>query len=198
MSVPLVDDLKRLYHRTWWALLLNGLLALTVGVLVIVRPLQSVAAFALVIALWALSSGFVNVVQAVKLARVVKQWWVWLLSGLAGIGFGLVAIVYYPVVSLAFAVGLLSWWLLFTGALGILTAVQQKRSGLPWGWTAAGGALSVLASAFALISPPAALVTIMGLIAGLGMVSGVVLVAGSLRLRELVRPVARDIERFAH
>jgi len=56
MATSVLDDLKRVYHRTWWALMLRGLLGLAVGVLIFVRPLDSVAALALVIAWWALFS----------------------------------------------------------------------------------------------------------------------------------------------
>jgi uncharacterized membrane protein HdeD (DUF308 family) len=114
------------------------------------------------------------------------------------IAFGIVAIVYYPVPSIAFAVIWVAWWLLATGVLGILTAVQQRRSGLPWGWSAAAGVLSVLASGVALVSPPVTLAAIMGLIAGFGIVSGITLVIGALKLRGAVHPMAQKIERLAH
>src|SRR6266581_3697121 len=58
MATAVLDDLKGVYNRTWWAILLRGLLALTVGVFIFARPLDSVAAFALVIAWWALFSGY--------------------------------------------------------------------------------------------------------------------------------------------
>src|SRR2546422_7755383 len=60
MTTAILDDLKQVYNRAWGALLLRGLLALTVGVFIFARPLDSVAAFALVIAWWALFSGFVR------------------------------------------------------------------------------------------------------------------------------------------
>ena len=50
MTTAVLDDLKRVFNRAWWAFLLRGLLALTVGVFIFARPLDSVAAFALVIA----------------------------------------------------------------------------------------------------------------------------------------------------
>ncbi len=188
MTTPVLDDLKRVYNRTWWALLLRGLLALTVGIFTFARPLDSVAAFALVIAWWALFSGFVNIVHAFQLKPIMNHWWVLLLSGLVGVGFGIAALVYYPGLSLSFAVVLVAWWLLFTGILGIYGAVQEKRLGLHWGWTAAFGVLSVVASVFALLSPPVTLAAIMGLIAGFAIVAGVALLMGAFKLRSLVRP----------
>src|SRR5438034_8640615 len=69
MTTAILDDLKQVYNRAWWALLLRGLLSLTVGGFIFARPLDSVAAFALVIAWWALFSGFVNIVHAFQLKR---------------------------------------------------------------------------------------------------------------------------------
>src|SRR5437016_12345692 len=119
MATAVLDDLKGVYNRTWWAILLRGLLALTVGVFIFARPLDSVAAFALVIAWWALFSGFVNIVHALQLKPVMPHWWVLLLSGLIGVAFGIAALVYYPILSLSFAVVWAAWWLTFTANLGI-------------------------------------------------------------------------------
>lgn len=188
MTTAVLDDLKRVFNRAWWALLLRGLLALTVGVFIFARPLDSVAAFALVIAWWALFSGFVNIVHAFQLKPVMNHWWVLLLSGLVGVGFGIAALVYYPGLSLSFAVVLVAWWLMVTGILGIYGAVLEKRLGVHWGWTAAFGVLSVVASVFALLSPPVTLAAIMGLIAGFAIVSGVAFVAGAFKLRSVVHP----------
>src|SRR2546428_4601706 len=154
MTTAVLDDLKRVYNRTWWALLLRGLLPLTVGVFIFARPLDSVAAFALVIAWWALFSGFVNIVHAFQLKPVMNHWWVLMLSGLVGVGFGIAALVYYPGLSLSFAVVLVAWWLLFTGILGIYGAVLEKRLGMQWGWAAAFRVVSARAPGVALLSPP--------------------------------------------
>jgi len=188
MATSVLDDLKRVYHRTWWALMLRGWLGLAVGVLIFVRPLDSVAAFALVIAWWALFSGFVNIVHAIELKRVMNHWWVLLLSGLVGVGFGIAALVYYPTLSLTFAVVWVAWWLLFTGILGIYAALQERRMGVQWGWTMAFGVLSVAASVFALLAPPVTLAAIMGLIAGFAVVSGIALILGAFKLRSIVHP----------
>jgi len=183
MATPVVDDVKRLYHRTWWALVLRALLALVVGIFILARPLESVAAFALVIAFWALFSGMVDIVHAIELAKVLRHWWVLLVSGLIGVGFGILALVYYPVLSLSFAVLWVAWWLLISGILAIYAAFQQKKLGVQWGWTAAAGVLGIVASAYALLAPPITLAAIMGLIAVFAIVSGVALLVGAFRLR---------------
>jgi len=187
MASPVLDDLKRLYHRTWWALMLRALLALVVGIFILARPLDSVAAFALVIALWALFSGMVDVVHAIELAKVLKHWWVLLVSGLIGVGFGVFALIYYPEVSLAFAILWAALWLLIVGVLAIYASLQQKKLGVQWGWTLAAGVLGVVASAYALLVPPITLAAIMGLIAAFAIVSGVAMLVGGFKLRSLLR-----------
>lgn len=187
MTSTVLDDLQRITQRAWWAILLRGMLALAVGVFILVRPLESVAAFALVIAWWAMFTGFVNVVQAFELKRVAPHWRLLLLSGLGGIGFGILALIYYPALSLTFAVFVVVWWLMVTGLLEFYAALQMKKIGVPWGWTAAFGVLSVVVSAFALLSPPATLAAIMGLMAGFGIVVGLTLIIGAFRVRSIVK-----------
>ena len=186
MATSVLNDLRGVYHRTWWALMLRGLLGLAVGIYIFARPLDSVAAFALVIAFWALFAGIVEIVQAFELKAMMKHWWVLLLSGLVGVGFGIAALVYYPGLSLTFAVVMVSWWLTLTGILGIYAGVMQKNLGMQWGWTVAFGVLSVVAGVFALLAPPVTLAAIMGLIAGFGLVSGVALIVGAFKLRSVV------------
>ena len=112
MTTAMMDDVKRMYRLTWWALMLRGLLSLAVGVFIFARPLDSVAAFALVIAFWALFLGFVDIVHAFQLRGMMQHWWVLLLAGLVGVGFGIAALVYYPTLALTFAVVWAAWWLL--------------------------------------------------------------------------------------
>jgi uncharacterized membrane protein HdeD (DUF308 family) len=186
MTVPILDDLKKMYNRTWWALVLRGLLGVAVGVLILLRPLDSIAAFALVIAFWALFTGIVDIVHAIELKSVMKHWWVVLVSGLVGVGFGIAALVYYPGLSLAFVVVWVAWWLTLVGILGIYGAMRLKMAGLQWGWTAAFGVLSIVMGVFALVAPPVTLAAVMGLIAGFGIVSGIALLIGAFKLRSAV------------
>ena len=176
------DLIQSAYRTAWWALVLRGLLALSLGIFILVRPMESIASFALLIAVWALFTGIVQMVHAFQLRSLVPHWWVLLLSGLVSALFGIAALYYYPVLSLAFAVVWAAWWLFLTGGLGIYGALMERRMGVSWGWTLSFGILSVVAGAFALMSPPVTLAAIIGLIAGFAIVSGLVLLVGAFRL----------------
>ena len=75
-------DVTTLLNRAWWGLVLRGLVSIALGVFIFVRPLESVAAFALVIAIWALVDGFTNIVHAFDLKPLYNHWWLMLLGGI--------------------------------------------------------------------------------------------------------------------
>jgi uncharacterized membrane protein HdeD (DUF308 family) len=176
------DLIQSAYRRTWWALTLRGLLAIALGAFILWRPMDSIASFALVIAIWAVVSGIVQIVRAIDLRRVYGQWWLMLLSGLVSTAFGVAAFYYYPGLSLTFAVVWTAWWLLLTGSLAIYAAFQERSAGISWGWTLTFGLVSIVTGIFAFMSPPTTLAAIMGLIAGFAFVSGAVLLIGAFKL----------------
>jgi len=176
------DLLQSAYRRTWWSLVLRGILSIAVGVIILWRPAESIAALALLIAIWALVSGIVQIVHALDLRAVFSQWWVMLVSGLVGVGFGVAALYYYPGLSLGFAVVWTMWWLLFTGGLAIYLAIQERRLGFSWGWTMAFGVVSVVAAVFAAMYPLVTLAAVMGFISAYSFVGGVVLLVGAFKL----------------
>ena len=151
-------------NRVWWGIVLRGILAIALGIFIIVRPLESVAVFALVIAIWALMDGITGIIHAFDLRPFVAQWWLMLLSGIISAAFGIFALYDYPVLSLVFAVLWVSWWLVLTGAVAIYVAFQQRTLHLSWGWTLAFGVLSVAVGIYALVYQPATLAAIMLLI----------------------------------
>jgi uncharacterized membrane protein HdeD (DUF308 family) len=184
------DLIQSAYRRTWWALVLRGLFGVALGIIILWRPLESIASFALVIAIWALFGGVVQIVHAFELRTLFPSWWVMLLGGLVSVAFGVAAINYYPALSLTFAVVWAAWWLLFTGSVAIYIAIQERSLDMPWGWTFVFGLSGIVASVLAFMNPPATLGAIMGLIAGFAIVSGVALLVGAYKLSTVKQWVA--------
>lgn len=187
------DLIQSAYRRTWWALVLRGLLGIAFGVIILWRPIESVAAFALAIALWALFGGAVQIVQAFDLRTVFARWWVLLLGGVVSIGFGVAALEYYPGLSLTFAVVWTAWWLLLTGGVTVYAAMQERTAGAPWGWTFTFGILAILGGMFAFVSPPATLATLMSFIAVFAIMSGSLLLVGAYKLAAFKRKVGQFV-----
>jgi uncharacterized membrane protein HdeD (DUF308 family) len=189
----LTDTVKQAVHRTWWSLVIRGLLALALGIFILAKPMDSIAAFALVIAFWALFVGITEIVQAFDVKPFFSSWWMLLLAGLISAAFGVAALYYYPGLSLAFAVTWASFWLLLTGLMGIAVSMQQKKLGMTWGWVFTWGILSIGAAIAAWVSPPATLGAIMGLIAGFAIVSGIALLVAAFRLRSMGEDVRQAL-----
>jgi uncharacterized membrane protein HdeD (DUF308 family) len=184
------DLIQSAYRRAWWALVLRGLLGIAAGAVILWRPLESVAALAMFIAIWAIFAGIVQIVHGFDLRPLFKRWWVMLLSGLVSVAFGGAALYFYPALSLAFAVTWTALWLLVTGAFAISDAMAERRLGAPWGWTFAFGVVALAIGVFAVVTPPATLAALMGVIAGFGLVGGIAHLVGAYRLASFKRDVS--------
>lgn len=180
MTPNIIESAAR---RAWWGLLLRGLFALALGIFILARPLESVAAFALVIAIWALVDGLTNIVHSFDLRPYFSQWWLVLVGGIISAGFGIAALYYYPGLSLSFAVVWTAWWLMLTGCVTTYAAVQQRSAGMPWGWTMAFGIFSIAAGVLAIIYQPATLAAIMSFISAFAIVGGILMLIGAIKLK---------------
>jgi uncharacterized membrane protein HdeD (DUF308 family) len=186
-GVMIAADIQQAYKQTKWALVLRGLLSLAVGIAVLVRPMESVAALALVIALWALFDGIVTIVRSFDLRGIAQHWWVLLLAGIVSFAFGVAALYYFPTLSLTFAVVWTAYWLTLSGVLAAYIAWQERSAGLSWGWTMAFGIVAIAGGIIAFMSPQATLATLLGVIAGFAIISGIVLLMGAGRMASFQR-----------
>jgi uncharacterized membrane protein HdeD (DUF308 family) len=176
------SDIPKLYNQTKWALILRGLLSLAVAVAIFWRPMASVASLALVIALWSLFDGMVNIVRSFNLRGIAQHWWVVLLSGIVGVAFGTAALYYFPGLSLAFAVTFTAYWLTVSGLMSIYVSWQERGAGLSWGWTMVFGIVAIAGGVIAFMNPLATLATLLGVIAGFALIAAAVLFIGAGRM----------------
>jgi uncharacterized membrane protein HdeD (DUF308 family) len=194
----IAEKLRDHYHQAKWALVLRGLLGITIALLIVIRPFDSVAAFALVIAVWALFDGIIRIVHAFELRHVMSDWWMLLVAGIVGVVFGCAALNYYPGLSLSFAVVWTALWLITAGLLGLYVAVQERRAAEAWGWTMAWGGLAIVAGILAVGYPGVTLAWLMALIAGFGLIGGIAMLVGAVRMQtfehhvdQMMHPVPR-------
>lgn len=179
------NEIKGLYQQTKWALIVRGLLSVIVGIVILGRPMASVAALALVIALWALFDGTVSIVRSFHARGIAPHWWILLLTGIVSVVFGATALYYFPGLSLTFAVLWTAYWLMFSGVLAVYAAFMERRVGLSWGWTMAFGVVAIVGGIFAFMNPAATLATLIGVIAAFAIISGLVLLMGAGRMQSL-------------
>ena len=130
----------------------------------------------------AISSGLGAAVVASRvLPALARHWWVFLLRGLVGVAFGLVAF-FYPVATLYTFIVFYAVFSIVDGVFAFLSAVRQENMGARW-WLGLIGILSVVAGLAAYLWPGFTAVALLTLIGIWALVNGVVEIVGAIRLR---------------
>ena len=88
-------------HEYWWVLLLGGLAGIGIGILTFVAPGITALAILFYIAIWAITTGVLEIVAAIRLRKEIKGEWLLVLAGLASVVFGVLLIAHPGVGALA-------------------------------------------------------------------------------------------------
>ncbi len=79
-------------HENWWVLLLGGLAAAALGVLTFFNPGLTALALLFYIAIWAIATGLLQIVAAIRLRKEIEgEFWMGL-GGLASVVFGMLLV----------------------------------------------------------------------------------------------------------
>jgi uncharacterized membrane protein HdeD (DUF308 family) len=117
----------RRQHEQWWILLLEGLLGIAVGFLTWRAPGITALALVLYIAAWALVTGVLEIVEAIRLRKEIEGE-LWLgLSGLLSVGFGILLMIAPGAGALALLWIIAAYAVVF-GAFLILLAFRVRRA----------------------------------------------------------------------
>jgi len=93
--------------RSWWLEIVEGIVSIVAGLIALIFPLIAAEALVLIIAVWAILTGVIQIVAAVRLRERIRGE-VWLgLAGLASILFGVVLFLFpgSGALSLAWLIG---------------------------------------------------------------------------------------------
>lgn len=75
-------------RENWWMLLIGSLVGVGIGLLTLFHPGVTALALVFYIAIWAVSTGLLQVVTAIRLRREIEGEWALVLAGLASVAFG--------------------------------------------------------------------------------------------------------------
>ena len=81
-------------NERWWAVLLEGVVGILVGVLVFIWPGPTALVLLYFIAAWAVITGITEIAAAIRLRREITNEWAMGLSGLASVIFGVLLFIY--------------------------------------------------------------------------------------------------------
>jgi uncharacterized membrane protein HdeD (DUF308 family) len=85
---------SRGYFERWWAVLLEGVVGVVIGLLTFFWPNITALVLVYFIAAWALITGIFEIVAAIQLRRVITGEWMLILGGLLSILFGVLLFVF--------------------------------------------------------------------------------------------------------
>jgi uncharacterized membrane protein HdeD (DUF308 family) len=156
----------------WWSLLIRGALAIVFGLVAFFYTGQTLEALVYVFGVFALASGLVTLIAAVR-AGEENQHWGWLaISGVLGVLAGVICFVNPNATAVAF-VYLIAAWAMLSGVAEILFALALPQT-LAHPWLAAfSGALSVVFGVLLAIWPQSGAIALTWVIGVYAILSGV-------------------------
>jgi uncharacterized membrane protein HdeD (DUF308 family) len=115
-------------RNNWWLLMLWGLVGIGIGIITFVAPQVTALALLFYIAIWAIVTGVLEIITAVKLRKEIEGEWLLGLAGLVSVIFGILLIV-HPGAGVLAVLWLLAAYALILGVLMIILAFKVRGWG---------------------------------------------------------------------
>jgi uncharacterized membrane protein HdeD (DUF308 family) len=113
-------------HRRWGAFLFEGVVGILFGLYAIIFPIGAAAAFVTFVAVWAVFTGILEIMAAIRLRRHIQGEWILILVGVLSILLGSVLLA-APVSGAVFLVWVLASYGLIFGVLLITLGFRVRR-----------------------------------------------------------------------
>ena len=191
MSI-LAQGLSNVLSRTWWALLLRGVIAILFGVYAFSHPGLSLNVLTLLFGAYVLMDGIGGVITAMSGRNDSDQWTLLLLWSLLSIAIGLITI-FVPSVTTFVLLSYIAIWAIATGVLQIVTAVRIRKE-IEGEWRLIAVGIVSTAVGFVMLARPAVgALAFIWLIGAYAFAVGLLLVIFAFKVRALRNRVAERI-----
>jgi uncharacterized membrane protein HdeD (DUF308 family) len=178
----LAENLAGTLSDNWWVLLLRGIVAILFGILTFAQPGISLATLVLFFGSFAFVDGILKSYTAVTHRHDRDNWGMLLLSGLVGIGVGILTWM-APGITALTLLFYIAIWAIGTGVLEVITAIRLRKE-IEHEWLLGlAGLASVAFGVLLMARPGAGALAVAWLIGTFAMVFGVSLAALSFKMR---------------
>lgn len=193
MSDNFTEDLTKIAKGVWWLVLLRGIFAVIFGILALIAPIAALTGIVIVLGVYLLMDGIVEIVHAVQ-TRTSDRRWGWLLfQGIVSVLAGLAALILPGLTGLVgglVVVWTIVFYALTHGILGIVSAAGVG-SAPGRGWAIFAGVVavvfSILLAVIVLINPGATVLSLIWAVGIYAIVFGVALVVAAIAVRKRLR-----------
>jgi uncharacterized membrane protein HdeD (DUF308 family) len=185
--------LSQILSRYWWTTLLRGLVWILFGIVLLAEPGISLVTLTLMFGIFAFIDGVAAVVSAIGGRKQYENWWVLLLTGLAGIAVGVLTFINPG----ATALGLLYYiaiWAIATGLFGLMTAIYLRKEIQGEFWLGLAGLASIAFGVLLIMRPGAGALTVLWLIGAYSIALGLILVILAFETRAFANRVTADLK----
>ncbi len=171
--------------RSWWVLLLYGLLGVLFGLITVTRPVAAAAALAWALGVMALAEGLVSLLALFDKQVAISKGWL-AIYAVVSIVFGLLT-VFNPVATAGVLLLFLAAWLIVAGVYRIIFAIRVRKE-IEGEWLIAlSGVLAIVLGGLYVINPVGGLAVTTIWIGAAAIVYGVLQIIAAFKVRRLTR-----------
>src|SRR5947207_8781156 len=127
-----------------------------------------------------------SVAEQHMVSNLAENWWALVIRGVAGVVFGIAALV-WPPGAVAALVLLFGAYALVDGIFNLIAAFRAPREGKRWGWLAFSGVTGIATGLIAFFFPGITALALVLLVASWSVVTGVAEIVAAVRLRKQIR-----------
>lgn len=171
--------------RSWWVLVLYGVIAVLFGIGAFLWPGKTAIAIAWAFGVMALAEGVLSLIALFSRDIAVSKGWL-ALYALASLVFGVLAVL-NPVATAGILLLFLAAWLLVAGIYRIVLAIRIRKEVTGEWMIALSGVLAITLAVLFVMRPAAGLVTVALWIGVAALFYGVLQIMAGFRLRRLAK-----------
>ena len=116
----------RQQSRHWWVILIWGLVGVLVGVMTFINPTITGLVLTIYIGVWAIITGVMQIIAALRLRKEIEGEWLLILSGLISVIFG-GFVISQPLAGMMAMVWVIATYAVIFGVLMVVLAFRVKK-----------------------------------------------------------------------